>query len=214
MKIAICIPSRDQWSAVFGFCLARLTGQFRATHPNVKLRILYVRGSHLPNQRADLVEAALEWGATHLLWLDTDMRFPGDTLARLLQHEAPVIAANYVKRKPPHTPVTVGLDGKPVYTTKETHGLETVSHTGMGVTLVRAEVFKQIERPWFAFPWLPKASRCAGEDTFFYSQLQRAGIKPTIDHDLSREVTHVGEAEITYEMAEMVAETIGEEDAA
>lgn len=109
-------------------------------------------------------------GATHLLWLDTDMRFPGDTLARLLQHEAPVIAANYVKRKPPHTPVTVGLDGKPVYTTKETHGLETVSHTGMGVTLVRAEVFKQIERPWFAFPWLPKASRCAGEDTFFYSQ--------------------------------------------
>ncbi len=214
MKIAICIPSRDHWHAIFGFCLARLTGQFTGLHPSVGLRVLYVRGSLLPNQRTDLVEAALKWEATHLLWLDTDMRFPGDTLDQLIEAKTPIIGANYVKRSPPHEPVAIDNDGKRVVSTRESPRYQAIAQTGLGVVLTEASVFREIEKPWFALPWIEELKRFGGEDMFFFTQARNKGFKVLIDHRLSLEVTHTGELEYTNEMAEVEGVTLSEEDAA
>ena len=44
---------------------------------------------------------ALAVDATHILWLDSDMRFPADTLGRLLARNRDIVGANYCARRFP-----------------------------------------------------------------------------------------------------------------
>jgi len=60
--------------------------------------------------RTDLVEMARSAGATHLLWLDSDIRPPIDVCERLLRHQLPVVGGLYCYKTPPYNPVVFGLE--------------------------------------------------------------------------------------------------------
>jgi hypothetical protein len=49
------------------------------------------------NHLADVAVNVID-GASHILFLDSDMTFPPDTLQRLLDHKVPIVGADYVKR--------------------------------------------------------------------------------------------------------------------
>lgn len=126
------------------------------------------------------------WGATHILWLDADMTFAPDTALRLLKHEKHVVAANYVTRVPPSRP-TARRDGKCISSIDAT-GLESVDHVGMGVFLMKTSVVENIPRPRFWYDSLTET-----EDVYFCRLLKVAGHEIWIDHDLSKDVGHVGQ---------------------
>lgn len=64
--------------------------------------------SYIHANRTDLASLALaDKDVTHLFWLDDDMRFPKNTIARLLQHHQPFVGVNYSHRKPPPQPVAL-----------------------------------------------------------------------------------------------------------
>lgn len=196
--MAICIPCQSQVAAEFAYDLARLTTATAVQRPDIELRLFLHQGSILLNQRQDLVKKALEAEATHILWLDSDMRFPKDTLVRLLTHSAPVVAANYTTRKHPLRPVAVANvagQREALYTPEDATGLAEAEYTGMGVMLVNTDVFRQLPQPWFAFWYNEKTGTYAGEDTFFCFCAREAGIRIQIDQDLSKQVKHVGTIE-------------------
>ena len=204
--IGILVPTRDFVNSGFAFDLARMVGYTIGTTEN-RVVIYTSSGTLLSSQRQDLARDAVEADCTHTFWLDSDMRFPKDALIRLLDRDEPIVCANYAKRRFPTEPIAVkknvpGEDAQKinrVYTEEDSTGLVEVDYCGMGVMLVKAEVYKKMEFPWFAIPWVPAAEDYIGEDVWFCRRAAENGFKTLIDQDLSKEVHHIGTFEYTHE---------------
>ena len=196
IKVAVAIPSGDQVAIGFAFDLAQMIGSTVATRNDIDVRLTNIQSSVLHKSRRDLVRLALKHDCTHLLFLDSDMRFPRHTLLRLLSHGEPIVGVNYVTRRPPTLPVTFRNDDNPndrVYTEVESTGLEEVASTGLGVCLFDLDLFRHLSEPWFDFVWEGDDLHLVGEDVYLFRKLrQELGAKVLIDHDLSKEVLHVG----------------------
>jgi hypothetical protein len=192
--VAICIPSDDHVHA--GFCLSlsqmvlhTLAG---SENPIRGITIQHVGASILPHSRYTLVKQSQRHSATHLLFLDSDMTFPGDTLVRLLQHDKDMVGINAMSRRPPHnTTAWIGPDVAAV-TTPDSTGLEKAWRTGFAVVMVKAEVFAAMDAPYFDYQYIPEKDQFRGEDYVFFDRARAAGFELYIDHDLSKQVNHMG----------------------
>lgn len=118
--------------------------------------------------------------ATHVLFIDDDMIMPANGLMRLLQHNVPIVGGLYFARTPPHLPIAYRRveENQWVAITNTCAGLQEVDAIGAGFLLVKTEVFKKLQRPWFEF------SDKMGEDMYFCLQAQEAGYTILLDGDV------------------------------
>jgi hypothetical protein len=138
------------------------------------------------------------------------MRFPKETLLRLLEHDKDLVGANYTSRKLPIQPLTLVRrnEGGPyerVVTGPDSHGLEKVNVIGFGCVLTKTAVFAALERPWFHLIYRKDTGDFGGEDAFFCMHASAGGYDIFIDHDLSRDVAHTGEMDFRHEHAAAMA---------
>ena len=196
-KVVIATPCQDQVSAGFALDLAQLVGATALSDPTLELMVLHLRGTYLPQQRGTLAQKALDANASHVLWIDSDMRFPKDALHRLLARKVPIVAANYSTRRAPFLPTAEHRDKGHLFSDDAAAGLTDVSHAGMGLMLVSTDVFRAIEKPWFTLGYCRSDDGWVGEDVYFCRQAKAAGFPTLIDNDLSHVVKHVGEMEYT-----------------
>lgn len=199
IRVAVSVPAGDQLATGFSYDLARMMTATAHQRHEIELRLHFVRDSILPRARHSLVRMALDTDCTHVLFLDSDMRFPKETLVRLLAHEEPVVAVNYARRRFPVEPTASNEDGQPIYVEDGVEGLVPVAHAGMGVMLVDLDLFRQIPAPWFQIGYSARAGEYAGEDVYFSTLIREHGLPVLVDNTLSREVTHLGEMEFRNE---------------
>ncbi|GAC1629800.1 MAG: hypothetical protein NVS9B10_21510 [Nevskia sp.] len=189
-RIAICIPSTDLVHADFAMCLCALT----YLRIPAGLVLINNKGSILPQNRNKGVEEALNLDVSHILFLDSDMVFPPDTLARLLQHDRDIVGCTYARRFPPHLTLGQPLDG---LTLEASGGLHEVAALPTGVLLVRSTVFARLRRPYFRFETVEEAEGIApainGEDYVFCRLAREAGFRIWLDVDLSMLIGHLGQ---------------------
>ena len=204
LKVAIVTPCQDTVAAGYALDLAKLVG--RSQLPNIQLALFHVRGTIIPEQRTTLARAARDAGCTHVLWVDSDMRFPANSLIRLLEHDEPIVACNYPTRRPPYLPTAEHKDLGMLFTEENSTGLVEVGHAGMGLMLVDMDVHQKIAEPWFALGYSPSDGGYVGEDFFFCKKAKEAGYRVLIDQDLSKEVKHIGETEFRNEHANVTRE--------
>lgn len=204
--VGILIPARDFVNTGFAYDLARAVG-FHVANTRDRVVLYTSSGTLLSSQRQDLARDSIKAGCTHTLWLDTDMRFPKNTISRLLAHDLDIVAANYAKRRSPTEPISAKLRDDSmeeskiyrVYTEADSTGLEEVDYTGMGVMLVKRHVYEKMQEPWFAIPWSETVKDFVGEDVFFCRRARDTGFLTYIDHDLSKEIAHIGSFEYKHE---------------
>ena len=207
MNLHICIPSGDLVCADFMMSLTNMVMQLFMTPmaaDSLSVKIINKRGSLIVDSRESLVEKALLEGATHILFLDSDMLFPEDALHRLFSRNEPFVAANYVQRCLPTRPNAISMLDTVKHTNDDDTGLEEVKSVGFGLCLIRAEVFDAMPRPWFDTYWYTndKGKRLIiGEDVYFCHKARHAGYKVYIDQDLSKKVGHIGTMEYIHAMA-------------
>lgn len=213
LKVLVCVPTHGEWKSGFGWSLARAV-TFFATMPydgEKAIEIEVIRSSILPETRTRLVSRAYKYGATHIMWCDTDMKFPPDAIVRLVNHNKLVVGANYVTKDVEPRPVAYREDDDyvgPVWTKETDTGLQQVTFLGMGLMLTDLRVFDALKLPWFVFqPLGPEFQKQSGEDGYFCHKLREAGIDVWIDHDLSKQVVHVGDYEYANYMAVLAKET-------
>ena len=206
-RVGIAVPCRDEVKTSFMVDLIALVGFTSlagVAAGKLELAFLYQKGTLIASQRHGLVIEAMKKQCDAILWLDADMRFPKETLFRLMAHGEKLVGCNYSTRagKPAH-PVAfknMRLDHPLAYdyvfTGPESTGLEEVDSVGMGVFFTHIDVFLSMKPPAFFIPWNAEyGGGYEGEDVFFCRKARAAGHKVYIDHDLSKDVRHCGEHE-------------------
>ena len=183
-KVLIGIPCHTHMHAQCVFNLVRLADKCKTTGLcDFEYAILW-RWQWL-EMRSKFVQLAMEWNCDHILVLDPDLLYPDDILHRLMAHDKEIVAGLYFKRNaPPVTPNILNLveDGpKKVYKEVMNYekGLIRVDAVGMGMTLIRSELFRKIKPPWFVANY-PEFS----EDVYFCLQAMMAGYKVWADTNL------------------------------
>lgn len=202
-SVAILVPARDTVMTSFAYDLARAMSFHTATTDD-RVLLYTSHGTLIASQRMELAQQALAEKADYLLWLDSDMRFPRETIGHLILRDKPIVAANYSTRRMPVKPVAMrDVAGKidRVFTAPESQGLEAVDYVGMGVMMAKREVFEKLDAPWFAIPFSTVGGHYIGEDVFFCRKAKEAGYEVLVDHDLSQHVKHIGTFEYSHEGA-------------
>jgi hypothetical protein len=139
------------------------------------------------------------------VFIDADMRFPKDTIMRLLRHQKDIIGVNATTRTEPVIPtaknLTINEDGSctwlPIYSNSFS-GISQADGIGCGVMMIKASVFAKLQEPYFYFEQLPD-NKILGEDIYFCIKAKDAGIDTWVDHDLSMDIKHIGQ--YTYSWA-------------
>lgn len=209
VRIKVGVPARDTVMTGF-FHSAAMAIATAAAHPDIEISLSTSAGTLICDQRNGLAKTCVDGGYDWLLFLDSDMRFPADTILRLLSHQAPFVAANYTTRRAPAEPVAFKRIGtlEKLWTDEDSTGLEECAACGLGVALIHREVFEKMEKPWFLIPYLAEQDGNWGEDVWFCNQARKAGFPIQIDHDLSKEVTHIGLREYDYQDAAIMKDEV------
>jgi|TARA_B110000503_G_scaffold84504_1_gene128626 hypothetical protein len=195
IKIAVCVPARDSVHAGFALSLAKIASSL--TKSNIEHTILINLGSVIPQQRNTLAEQALEWGATHILWLDSDMHLPARTAEILLEHNKDIVAAAYSTRVPPYN-ITAFCDPDDMTNRlKESSGLHKVWAVGMGCMLVNTNVYSVLGKPWHQYVYNQDTKDLSGEDIYFCKTANDAGFEVYVDAYLSYDIAHYGTKSFT-----------------
>lgn len=219
IKVAFAVPCHDTTPSMFTYDLAQAVGATllvigRGDSPIQGFGLFFLSGTYIPVARQELAEEALAQGYTHILWLDSDMRFPSDILFRLLRHNKEIVGINYSSRKIPPRFTAIkqvgreGAEPQLCMTMPDSRGLEDVEALGFGALLMRTSVFQRLHDPagerghWFQTRWDEALGQNIGEDVYFCELARKVGAMIFVDHDLSKDCAHIGSVEYTLEHAQ------------
>ena len=204
LKVQFGFPSHDKVDALFAFdlaeCVAYTACALISSGLDVEYGVTAVVGTWIERARQQLLDQAIAENVSHLIWFDSDMRFPKDAALRLMRHNKPIVGVNASTRSlPPRFTALkkVGEGGYQLRTLESSTGLEEVEGVGFSVLCMDLRLFRdklsKIERPWFKNEQTKK--RQMGQDIYFCQLIRKAGFKVYVDHDLSKEIAHIGTME-------------------
>ena len=169
--------------------------------PNQGIRMLQPRDSCvLSANREKMTNDFLKTDCTHLLWVDGDMGFEPQVLSILARRKVPYVGCNYSMKNKQRREFTAGsLDGKRVYTGKDSTGVIPVNFTGFGFALIERELIEKVEKPRYPIGYSLEVDDYTTEDYPFCEKARQAGYTILIDHDASKLVWHVGNYTYRYD---------------
>ena len=194
-KILIAVPSMDSVAAQFAQALSML-------NKVGKCLVSFNIGSLIYNSRNDLAKQALSFECSHILWLDSDMVFPPETLTYLLSKMestgADMISGLYFRRVAPFSPVAFGKleieNGKASWEDfkGDLTGVYEVAGVGFGCVLQKTDMLLEMAAKYGTF-FDPVAN--VGEDLAFCWRARQLGYRIMLDTDLK--LGHVGHTVFT-----------------
>lgn len=200
IRIMVAIPTAGTVGIGFATSLATMTARFAAervpTIPekSLAMTIRVVASSNWITNREKLARLAIDEDHTHIMFLDDDMVFDPRVLEILIGRRQDIVVTNYlIKTEPASDFVAVSLDDRRVPTKEESTGLQEISYSGFGVSMISTEVFRKTPQPWFMPEFSPEKSEYTTEDNPFFRRAREAGFKVHLDQDASKLVAHCGQ---------------------
>jgi hypothetical protein len=191
VRLAVCIPARDQMHTATSYDLWNLAQHLSAR--NIQSKLFISPGTLIANQRHELVLAAKEWGATHVMFIDSDMTFSASCVTALLEQDEEIVGAAYSKRVPPFiTTAWYSIDNWDTWvrTNEVDEMLVQVDCMALGFCLIRVDVFDRIEQPWFQLGFYN--GQYTGEDIEFFRKVKEANIPVWLDIEVTKALGHLG----------------------
>lgn len=156
-------------------------------------------GGYKPHGLNNLIKDAKQIKATHLLNIDADMIFPPDALEKLLKADKDIVGVNYRQRgnhQDQDAPSSVTK-----FPNKDNTGYRRVLEkdfpeelfecgaVGLGLTLIKIEVFDKLPFPWFHTTETEENGHST-EDIVFCKEAREAGFEVWCDPTI--EMKHIG----------------------
>lgn len=191
MKVHVAIPCLDMCPVSFALSLAAMLQTVawdRKLRKEIAVSLGSQQGSLIMDARNALVAQAQAVHASHILFLDSDMTFPPDTLSILASHHKPFVGASYVKRYGKHE-----ILGIPFGTyNPDLAPLAEMLTLPLGVALIKLSVFDSLPRPYFKYEQGPDPASSISEDTYLCNAVRAAGHRIYADVELTKRIGHVG----------------------
>jgi len=176
-RVAICVPHTG--SATLEW-MTTTYGPLRFIPVSWCVKNVFLgRGKPLAVQREMLAQDALNWGCTHVFFIDSDNVVetpadPNEALRLLLERNEAIVSALYRAKKP---------EGF-TYCMWNEHPTEDLMYViesytgnwiqpdliGMGFCLIKREVFEKVPKPWFKWE-----DTTPSEDFYFIKKARKAG---------------------------------------
>lgn len=194
LRVLAAVVAGDQMMSLSALHFASMLAVSRCS--GIEAEPLMMIGSILQNNRSTAARYAREHGFDCLLFMDSDMTYPPDTLLRLLKHgDLPVIGATYAQRNETRQTHGFDLEGKRLDVSAGGPSRE-VASLPTGCMLIRRRVLDTLaaqgDEPFFRMPWADNAANSRGEDYDFCSRVRGAGFSVHVDPDLSLCLGHIG----------------------
>ena len=190
IRIALCIPCYSYIPANF------LSTVVQSIIENVQkkfvLDVIIQLDFPLDKARNNLVESALSKNVDYLWFVDTDNLVPVGCLEKMIadmdKERADIVTAIYFEKSKPYYPVIRHwtIDGFWKIEDAPLGQIIEIDGCGMGCCLIRADLFRKINPPWFAFSWefWHEKPIQLSEDLFFCRKAKKVGAKMICDSSL------------------------------
>ena len=190
--VAVGLPTFDDVKADFALSLAMMVAATR----DVTFAFCHSKATWVAHARNLIVEGALDLKADYICWIDSDVSFPREALTRMKEWDKDIVCASYVKKKPPYHIVgkLIAKPGDDLGKMKEVNanGLYEMEQVGLGMCLVKTEVFRKLPKPWFHYEYNRGSNVMTGEDILWCAEVRSLGYKIWLDAALSMHVGHIG----------------------
>lgn len=210
LRVLVCTPVYgDDVKRGYAHSLAQAMAFFAQAKSDVEkyIDVVIVHSSNLVQNRHILVSKAFQFEATHMLFWDADIKVPPDAIVRLVNHHLPIVACNYAKKEteaPPTAYIETDSYVGPCYSQSQHTGLQAVTSCGLGFMLIDMAVVQKIPTPLFQMTQKgSEGTLTETEDVFFCHKAIDHGFDIVIDHDLSKEIAHIGSWEYTCSMSDI-----------
>jgi len=190
-RLAVCIPARDMMHTATTYCLWQLAELLKTQ--GIESRLFISPGTLIANQRHELVLSAMDWKATHVLFIDSDIEFEPGAVLTLLKHKKDIVAGCYSQRQEPFVNTAwsnIGVWDTWIRINKESTGLMPIEAVALGFCLIDITVFDKIDDPWFQLGYMN--GQYTGEDIEFCRNAISNNIKIHLDLDVSKRLIHLG----------------------
>lgn len=195
MKVLVGVPCMESLPVEYVNCLLQLKKTPTLKFPTLKVEVMHDPLSLVYIARERIAGFALKGNFDYVLFIDSDMVFPANTLVDLLEYDRDIVGALTFQRKPPYSPcvytkLKIGEPGETIMETlKEyTPGLLPVEGIGFGCTMVKTKVFEAVYKAGGGTCFHPILGY--GEDLSFCIRARHAKHKIFVDTTLK--VGHLG----------------------
>lgn len=188
-KLIIGLPTNGNLDYRFASSLMGLT-------LTPETRVIWQVRSMIDTARNNLVTEALKTPEyTHLLMIDDDHVFKPDLAMRLLEHDVDIVGALAFKRRPEYEPCVYRMKEDNNYYPIFPQIFQEVDIVGTGAMLIKLEVFKQLQFPYFeTYYTKDNKHKHFSVDFDFCIKAKKKGFRIFVDPAAA--IDHIGDPEI------------------
>lgn len=149
--------------------------------------IVSTRGYNTAENRNWISAQAVKKGCDYLFMCDDDMIYEPDTIDKLLAHNKNIVGGVYKTKYEEQEDVNEYMDDK------RPDELFNVWALGGGLMLIKCDVFKVIDQPWYGYKWHDNGQVKESNDWFFCHKALENRIKIWCDPKVTAK--HIGQYE-------------------
>ena len=182
MKLGICVPMYNVVPASFVVNFLHRLTELYTNGRNYEVKIYIEQGTVIDRARNQLARKALNDECDYIMFIDADMILPPKAIDDLIDMNLNIVSGLYFAKGKPYLPVARikknddDIDHK-FLETFEFGKVMKVAGAGMGCCLIKADVLKKLEYPWFKFEWkkIKGSMQQLAEDLYFCNAAKKIG---------------------------------------
>ncbi len=194
LKIAIGIPTYGTITSQTALSVIETV----RLNPSFNFLPIFRHGGYIGENKVKIVETAQNCLCSHIFFIDHDMKFEPNVLAKLLSYDKDIIGALYNYRYLPLTPMLKYFTEDRKWTgeleksaiKKIPNELFEVAAVAGGMMLIKMSVFDKLKKPYFGMEQDQDGNRVMTEDCSFFLKAQEVGYKVWCEPSLN--IKHVG----------------------
>lgn len=194
-KLGICLPLYGALAPEFFINFLNRIHELYSNGRNYDVKIYMKTSTIIDRARNELVRDALADNCDYILFLDSDILMPSKAIDDLIDMDVDIASGLYFSKGKPYLPVARIIKNTKHFYLEDFEYNQTidVAGVGMGLCLIKADVFKKITYPYFKLEWrndLETGWYQIAEDLYFCDLAREAGYSIKLNTGVLLE--HVG----------------------